>query len=183
MSIINLMTLPTELHEFIIDHLDFRSRARLKYTNHYFDNLVKETDIHKAEKSDYANLHGLWACHECHYLLPSWLFSDKSKKGPRSKTGRKANLRFCVPCGVMYSLYGPGDRIIIGGTFHLICMGCLKFKKCRETFSGLCDECYEKRRLIVEMLHNETSNRIRQARLEAEALKELIRRKKAECYC
>lgn len=187
------MNLPTELHVLIIDHLEFPSKAHLKHTNHYFDSLVKEIDIYEAEKSDYAELHGLWACKECKILLPSSQFSDKSMRGPRSRTGRKAVKRFCVPCGVKTSpngrsLYSPGDRIIIDGTLHLICRYCLEFKKCRENFLGLCDECSEEQ-MSVSMsisasmsasMSMSLSARLKKARLEAEALKERIRHRAAE---
>lgn len=173
MSATELMTLPMEIHEIIIGYLNFPSTAHLKHTNHYFDNLVKDIDIYEAEKSDYAEHHGLWACGECKFLLSFSRFSDKSKRGPRCKTGRKAAQRFCVPCGVKKrpdgsSLYRPGHRIVIGGAFHLICKNCLQFRKCRENGFSLCDECHEKQWPMAA--------RIKKARLEAEALKERILR-------
>lgn len=172
----NLMTLPTELQELIIDFLDFPSKAPLKHTNRYFNTLVKETDIYEAENSQHAVLHRLWACKECKFLLPSSQFSDNSMRGLRSKSGRKATKRFCVPCGLKKrpngkSLYSPGQRIVIGGTLHFICRNCLQFKKCQEIVYSLCDECFE----VMSM-----SGRIRRARLEAEGLKERIRRRAAE---
>ena len=187
MSTTNLMDLPTELHELIIYHLEFPSNSHLKHTNHYFDSLVKEIDIYEAEKSDYAELHGLWACKECKLLLPSSQFSDKNKRGLRTKTGRKADKRFCVPCGVKTSpngrsLYSPGHRIVIDGTHHLICKNCLRFKKCQKNFLGLCDECFEKQVSVSTSASTSASMsaRIQQARLQAEALKERIRRRAAE---
>lgn len=177
MSVTTLLTLPTELHELIIAHLEFPATAHLKHTNHYFNNLVKDIDIYEAEKSDYAELHGLWACRECRSLLPSSRFSDKNKKGNRSKTGRKATKRFCVPCGIKIrpcgtSLYHPGDRILIGGIPHCICTICSQFGKGYEDyiypFCLWCEGCIN------------VGERIRKARLEAETLKERISRKRDE---
>ena len=167
----DLMTLPTELHEIIIGYLDFPSTAYLKCANHYFNDLVKDIDYFEAEKSDYAKLNDLWACKECNSLLPSYLFSDKSKRENRSKTGSKASKRFCVLCGVAKNYYAPGNQIFHNGTLFLICKACLCFKEGQEKSSGLCKACG----------HEETmSEKIRKARLEAEALKERILRRKAE---
>lgn len=171
MSTADLMTLPTELHEIIIGYLNFPSTAHLKCANHYFNNLVKDIDYLEAEKSDYAKLNDLWACKECNSLLPSSKFSDKSKKGNRSKTGSKAAKRFCILCGLAKHLYAPGNQIFLDGTLFLICKAYLKFKEGHEKTSGLCKVCG----------HEETmSEKIRKARLEAEALKEKIIRRKAE---
>ena len=166
------MTLPTELHEFIIDYLDFPSMAFLKHTCRYFTSLVKDFDIHEAEKSNYAVAYGLWACNECSFLLPSSRFSDKSKKGPRSRRGSKAHTRFCIPCGIKprpcgHSLYNPGDLVAISGTPHVICKACSQFRKSQNKFSGLCEVCGHHRERALE--------RINAARLEAEYLKAQIR--------
>lgn len=184
MTMANLMTLPTELHEIIISYLDFPSTAHLKHTCHYFDSVVKDIDIYEAEKSDYAQLHELWACRECQCLVPSSKLSDKMKKGNRSKTGSKAAKRFCVPCGVKiglcgYSLYNPGDRIVISGTLHFICMACLQFTKNRAPkFTGLCEKCDDEGR--GDEVQSSMSMRIAEARHEASALKREISRKATE---
>lgn len=202
--------LPTELHGLIIGYLEFPSITQLKRTNHYFNTLVKATDIYEAENSDYAKLHGLWACKECASLRPSSQFSDKNKKGKRGKPGSEATKRFCIPCGLKLrphggSLYGPGDRIVIGGKLHLICKTCRQItRRSNDTRENLCEYCDREERMLKtpltatvvttrssraidsfnryndEPYHCDIQERIRAARLEATALKEKILRKKAE---
>ena len=205
MSISNFMSLPTELHELIISHLDFPSIAHLKHTSHYFNILVKDIDIYEAENSDYARLHGLWACQECASLRPSSELSDKNKRGKRAKSGSEAYKRFCLTCGIKTrpcgrSLYGPGDRIIIRGKLHFVCTLCSQLtKRPNDAQTALCGECVAQilrkksairtgssgvvetfDRPLNQPSYCDVQERIRTARLEANALKENILRKKSE---
>lgn len=147
-----LVELPTEIHLLIIRDLFFRDKISLQMTCTYFHGIIPPLnlgDLLEAETSDYAMRKDLYACRYCLRLLPAYEFADKMLRRRRSKHGPDAHKRFCVGCGLKPrdgdARYGPGARITVQGTTHIICRLCREFHRNvshRARFTCICEHCW-----------------------------------------
>lgn len=153
-----LISLPTELHLEILDHLSPWDRALFRLTNRHFITLIPRPtreDLLQIEKTP--KLKGNYlTCNCCAKLLPKSCFQP-----PVLEPGNMfAGIRFCLECGFnpeptpgccMYSRrlarsdkysyahvqcchrYLPGDRPMVDGRLLMLCERCHKKKRWHPT--------------------------------------------------
>jgi hypothetical protein len=130
----SLRGLPGELQNQIISELPFPDSIYLSMTCHYFQTIIvplSHAQLLKADWTEYAEQHNLYACFDCLRLRPRACFGDKMVKKKKSRVGKHRNKRFCLDCGVRDrpggSRYSEGSHIALMGVHHVICGRCTQF--------------------------------------------------------
>nr|KMM66398.1 hypothetical protein CPAG_02737 [Coccidioides posadasii RMSCC 3488] len=103
-----------------------------------------------------------FACYICLRLRSASEFSNAMMKGKRGKLGysivSERSKRFCMSCGVLYSLYQPGKPFQFGGSLlgtAWVCRGCHGLKTLTlwdmgSSSDGTCPDCGEKPPYLLE---------------------------------
>src|SRR5438034_6031070 len=145
-----LLSLPVELHIWIVNLCDIPSKLALRMTNRHFRALIKpptHAQLLEAEKTRWAEVRDLFSCMDCLRLRLRCKFADAMTKGPKGKRGKEPQKRFCLDCGLNPKLgttrYSPGSEMKVGGTRFVICKDCRSYEIAGGSpGSGLCIECW-----------------------------------------
>ncbi|KAL4972347.1 hypothetical protein BDW66DRAFT_164246 [Aspergillus desertorum] len=123
--LLNLLSLPPELHLLIYSHLDFPASTHLRLTCSYLYNFLPascHTDLLLAEATDFAVTKDLYACRYCLRLRAADCFADRMLCRGRGRRGRNARKRFCIECGL-----SPRSGGEARGALHVVCIECGRF--------------------------------------------------------
>ncbi|KAL4777157.1 hypothetical protein BDW60DRAFT_56007 [Aspergillus nidulans var. acristatus] len=135
--VIDLLSLPPELHLLIYSHLDFPASTHFRLTCSYLYNFLpasSHTDLLMAETTDFAVSKDLYACRYCLRLRAAGCFADRMLCRGRGRRGRNARKRFCIECGLCprsggEARYGRGAIVVTRGTLQVVCIECGRFGK------------------------------------------------------
>jgi hypothetical protein len=161
---LELLNLPSDIHESIISHLGFPEKPLLRMTCRHFQILIRPMTHAEIFGIDRRTCGGaerhpdmiqkdFFGCKECLRLRPKFKFADKMRRFKKGKWGKEPGKRFCVDCAIKPSKdgsgpapYRPGTSVAILGVLHALCLDCGLFKK--ESMNWklrmYCRECSQK---------------------------------------
>lgn len=149
----NLLSLPSELKNYIVEELDFPAVICLKLACRLFNSIIPRltsNQLLRAERTTYAAKKDLYACSGCLRLRPGHEFADKMVLDKRRRRGgAQACNRFCLDCGISSTpgkaRYTKGSRITVQGLVRVICLKCGQFQIGIQDMSNvqLCFFCWD----------------------------------------
>lgn len=152
-----LFELPGELqNSILLQHCDGIDRLVLRNTCRRLREIVPTpttSELVQAEEDHpVASRKDLYTCSVCATLRHRSKFADDMVEGKTGKEGADASSRFCLHCGlhveytgfdgfegrmVSECRYGPGEKVGVGGVWHVVCIGCREFAKATHEMAPL----------------------------------------------
>jgi hypothetical protein len=171
-SSINLISLIRELQLEIVEKLSYRDKARLRATNHYFQNLIPtftHDDLLAAEREEWATSQNLLTCRDCMQLRHKSAFGDAMRRRRKGRNGTRRYDRFCINCGLhpplRQSRYSAGTSVEVDGKRFVVCGMCWRLKIDWHQASGQCIECYRLEEKKLQELHERNAQTMREFKL------------------
>ncbi|KAK7991655.1 hypothetical protein PG988_000449 [Apiospora saccharicola] len=144
MSGTNLMVIPGELQNQILEHCDALDRLALRGVCRRLRDIIPPPEVSDLVSFERTKVilcyNDLYACSSCRTYRHRSKFACAMLRSTRGRGGAEASSRFCVDCGIekhthvmdncsttTVTRYTPGEFVTSGGVRHVMCIQCREF--------------------------------------------------------